>query len=127
MTKNLVTFLMIGMVSLNSVAQSVPIKKDEAAPFSGVLFSTDTANDLRKELLDKDLLKQENESLNKSINLYKTKDEISNNQIDELLKANSKLSTYIKNENSEYKPLLWFAIGIATSTLTVYALKKASN
>lgn len=125
--KNLLISLIIVTISLNSFSQVVSLNKDDKAPYAGLLFTKEKADELRKELLDKDSLTAENQSLGKQIDLYKRKEDISTNQINELLDANTKLSSHIKDQNSEYRPLLWFVIGVATSTLTVYAIKKASQ
>jgi len=116
-------FLSILMIASFATAQTAPIVKGQPSPFDGVVFSTEAAKKTKDELIEKDFLVEENKSLKRSIDLYKTKDEYSQNQIDKLLQANTKLVDSSFTEN-KYTPVIWFALGVFATGLSFYAAKK---
>lgn len=121
--KIFLSFLMI-VSTANAQVESVPLKKGELAPYEGVLLSNKKANEIKDELVEKDLLKQENDSLKKSVDLFKLKDQYSEDQIQKLLQSNSKLVDANLRQNNKYEPVLWFALGVLATGLTFYAAKE---
>lgn len=100
----------------------VPLKKDQPAPFDGVLFNNQKANQIKVDLNDKDIYKDLSLSYEKTIKLYKDKDDLSNQQIRELLDTNKKLSDSLGND--KLNDIVWFSLGVLATGLSIYAAKK---
>lgn len=105
---------------------SIAVTKGTPVPYDGVLLSNSKANELYKKLQDTTDL---NTSLYKSIDLYKIKDNYSNNEIQQLLDSNQKLSSTLNQQEQSQRTqeILWFALGVLATGLSVYAVKKISQ
>lgn len=103
---------------------SVAITKGTPAPFDGVLLSNSKANKVKSDL---ELQSQINTSLQKSVDLYKTKDVFSNNQINLLLNQNKRLADSLNKEvsNDKLQNIVWFSLGVIATGLALNAAKKA--
>ncbi len=106
--------------------QSVDLSKGTPAPYDGVLLDKERANSVKNELIEKDYLQRSNESLNKSINLYKDNENILNQKSDILLKQNTDL---IKNLNESRSVSTWekvgfFILGVAVTGAAVYGASR---
>lgn len=109
--------------------QSVNINKGEKAPYTGVLLDQEKAEKLRDELIEKDALVKTNESLNKSIILYKSNEEILSGQKDMLLKQNISLTETLNDTRttSDLVKVGYFVLGVAVTGLAVYGAAKIAK
>lgn len=114
---------MVVSLPINSyAADSVAIKEGEKAPFTGVLLTNDKANEIRESL---ESLKRINESLERSIVLYKQNEDLNNQRVNVLLEHNKKL---IDNSvSAEYKTWAIILISVAATLGAVYAGKKVTE
>lgn len=125
--KNLLIFLIIVSLINNLFAKDVlPIKKGEQAPFDGVVFTTKKAQDVRKELIEKDQLKIFNETLREQIQI---KNEIITNkekQVVLLENQNTKLAEELENEKKTKttERIIWFGLGVLATGVAAYGTSK---
>lgn len=125
LTKILLTILIIVNSSVGVTATA--LKKDQAAPYDGVLFNNTEANSIKVELIEKDIYKDLALSYEKSIKLYKDKDSLSEQQIRELLESNKKLSEALNEDDNRINNVVWFSLGVLATGLSIYAAKKIIN
>jgi hypothetical protein len=119
-TKNLlVSLCLIGSIlGSNLYADSVFIDKGKPAPFSGILFTEEKAQELRSSLLEADKTKLQYETekhrssrLGQILTLKDEEIELYAKQNQRLLKA---------NERSDTLNYVWFGLGILATGLAVY-------
>jgi hypothetical protein len=120
--KEMISILLVFMLSFSALGQdSVPLNKGQAAPFEGVLFTTEKAQSIRKELIEKDQFKMFNEALLQNEEYYKTI--ISNNkgQIKLVLEQNTSLVKQAEKAGSltTLEKALWVAAGVIGTSLAV--------
>ena len=112
------------MVSIsNALAEgAIVLKKDEKAPFSGVLLPEDIANQLKNDSIDKYRYKLINESLEKSLTLTKDNLEITEKQNTVLFERNINMTKALNSsrEMTNWERIAWFGAGILTSILVTY-------
>lgn len=134
MKKILITFLIFSIIRNNARAQStqpivatsgndvVLIEKGVETPFKGYLFPPDKALNFRKQLLELDQLKGLESSYEKSVELYKKNEDITNFKINTLLIQNDKLSDalYKQKDRDVWSDRIWFVLGIAITGTSVY-------
>ena len=129
--KRLLSFLMIGlMITSNCFAtEAVNLKKDERAPFEGVLFPFELAQKTRYQLLECDIKKELIASYDKSIRLYKENETYYDNKVNILLKQNDELSKALTESktSSDLTKILWFGLGVVATGLAVYGAKQISK
>lgn len=128
--KTLLSFLMIGLTISNAFAQEViMIKKDERAPFEGVLFPIDQAKKTRLELIECDIKKELNASYERTIKLYKENESYQDNKVNILLKQNDELSKSLveAKSTSDFQKILWFGLGIIATGLAIYGTKEITR
>lgn len=125
----LLIFSIIVNANLTFADEVTILDKDQKAPFSGVLFPKDQAQQMRKDLIDSDLNKQLNESYKKSIDLYKTTLDYKDQQIDVVMRQNDNLAKSLSSarSTSEWERFAWFALGVAATAATVYGVKKITE
>ena len=120
----LVAILLLGFLGENNVCcadnndDTVFIKKDERAPFTGHLMSEQRAERTRQELIELDqkrlLLETEQhrtQRLGVIISLKDEEIELYNKQNERLLKA---------NKQSDTLQYIWFGLGVLATGLAVY-------
>lgn len=129
--KTLLSFLMIGLITINSVfaQEAIMIKKDERAPFEGVLFPLDQANKMRYQLIECDIKKELNSSYERTIKLYKENETYQENKVNILLKQNDELSKSLNEAKStnDFQKILWFGLGVIATGLAIYAGKEMAK
>lgn len=130
--KNLLSFLIIGITIANNCFasdQTVILKKDERAPFEGVLLPIDQANKTRYELLECDIKKELNTSYERTIKLYKENEVYQDNKVNILLKQNDELSKALTDSksNSDLQKIVWFSLGVLATGLAVYGTEKITK
>lgn len=118
----ILTMLICLIFSVNVIADPVLLNKDDKSPYQGLLFSISEAQDLRKELIDKDYLKLQNDSLNRSLELYKSNENLYTQQKQLLLDQNDKLakSLYQERQVTNWERLGFVLLGIGITGLAVY-------
>lgn len=124
----LITSILSGQIAL-AEGEAVSIRKNDPAPFAGVLLSNEKANELNNGLNERDQLKLLNESYTKTIKLYKDNEDLYNNKVNTLLTQNDKLaqSLYDARETTAWERFGWFALGVVGTSLAVYGVKKATQ
>lgn len=131
--KRLLSFLMISLMVINNTnvfaQEAVMIKKDERAPFEGVLFPLDQANKMRYKLIECDIKIQLNESYERTVKLYKQNETYQDNKVNLLLKQNDELSKSLTESKSvsDFQKILWFGLGVIATGLAVYGAKQISR
>lgn len=90
---------------------TVLIEKEQKAPFAGILFSLPKANEIRGQLLERDLYKELSDSQQKTIQLYKSNNELSESKVNMLLEQNDKLSASLRSSQSLNT---WECVGLFT-------------
>lgn len=126
----LIFSIIVNLINIPVYADDVTfLEKDQKAPFQGVLFPRDQAVQLRKDLIDADLNKALNESYKKSLDLYKTTNDIKDEQINLLINRNDQLAKSLNSarETTGLEKFAWFALGVAATAATVYGIKKITQ
>jgi len=112
---------------------------DETDPFFGEkgtilqkdawVFSSKKTKEIRDRLIDLDTQTKLNESLNKSIDLYKSNDQLQQNKINLLLEQNDKLAQRLNDSQSlnNWEKFGLFVLGIAATVGAGIAIKKAGQ
>jgi hypothetical protein len=131
MKKQILSLMLISLMVANNcfANQAVNIDKDQKAPFSGVLFDKEKANNVKNELIEKDSLVKTNESLNKSINLYRSNQDLVNKENDLLLNQNVKLTENLNSarEMSDIAKIGYFLLGVAVTGAAVYGASRLAK
>lgn len=128
--KHLLTILL----SFSMIATSCPswaldgaisLTKGQPAPYAGVLMGTELAGKVYSDLKYKDQLILVNQSLMKSIDLYKTNETQYKNNISGLEDVNQKLLVAVQDANSNnfWRNALYFGLGVITASAVVYATR----
>ena len=129
--KTLLSFLMIGLITINSAfaQEAIMIKKDERAPFEGVLFPLEQANKMRYQLIECDIKKELNSSYERTIKLYKENEVYQDNKVNLLLKQNDELSKALTEAKvtSDFQKILWFGLGVLATGLAIYGTKEITR
>lgn len=115
-------YVFILLITLNTFAADVQyIEQGTPAPFSGQLFTTKKAKEIRKELLEKDQLKIFTTSLlanevryKKIINTQQDQVELLSTQNTKLVKTAEELGTM-----NNYQKVMWFGVGVVATSLAV--------
>lgn len=110
----------------NTLALVVPLNQNELAPFQGLLFDKTSADKMYTELNDYDKVKLLNKSLEVSIDLYQKNEEVYKQEVQELTVQNTSLSEAVikAKDNTTWDRILYFGLGVLTTSLIVYATKK---
>lgn len=129
--KSLLSFLMISLMVVNNCFSSevITLKKDERAPFEGVLFSFEQAQKMRYQLIECDIKKELTASYEKTIKLYKENETYHDNKVNILLKQNDELSKALTEAKttSDLTKLLWFGLGVLATGMAIYGAKQATK
>jgi hypothetical protein len=118
----ILSLILVFMISFSVVAQdAVPLNKGQAAPFEGILFTTEKAQSIRKELIEKDQFKMFNEALLENEEYYKKIISNKNEQLNLTLNQNDKLVKQAEKAGSltTLEKTLWVAAGVIGTSLAV--------
>ena len=124
--KNLLITL-ISLTSLSIYAQdAIALKKDEPAPFAGVLLNNSKAQELYRKSEELKLNKLIMESYDKSLALKESSIKINQDSIDVLLKRNDDLSKQLNSSRSmnNWERIGWFGLGVIISGYGIYVSSK---
>lgn len=126
MIKQLVAVALIFNTTIAFADDVVYLKKGDASPTDGYLFSNAKAQDTRNKLLTIDDLKAMNTSYQHSIDLYKNNETIYQKQLDLLSTQNTKLVSSEQQTLSmtTYEKMAWFGFGVLVTGLAVYGAKE---
>ena len=105
------------------------LDKGQPAPFSGVLFSNKKGNEIRRQLIEGDGYKLINESLVKSIDLYKENDKLQREKVNLLLTENINLNNRVDSlkKTNDIERIIWFSLGVLATGFALYGAKKATQ
>ncbi len=117
------------LISIQAFADPISLSKDQKAPYDGILFTETKANEIRKELLDKDYLQLQNDSLNRSLDLYKSNENLYGQQKQLLLDQNDKLAKSLYQERmvTNWERLGFFLLGIGVTGLAIYGASQLAK
>lgn len=125
MLKNLLIGLIL-VTSLTSRAEDVvSLQKGQSAPYSGLLFSEARANEIRNQLLDKDIQSVVLESSREKLSIHKQIIELKDEQIELYRKQNIKLER--ANQASDTVKMIYFGLGIVLTGAAVYGAGSLSR
>lgn len=98
------------------------LEKGAKAPFEGILYTIEETQSFRKDLIERDYLKLQNDSLNRSVDLYKSNESLYQSQKNLLLEQNDKLakSLYQERNLTDTQKFLYFMGGVALTGLAIY-------
>lgn len=96
------------------------LPKGSPATYDGYLFTTVKTLEVKTKLLDLDDLKAENDSYQRSINLYKKNQDIYQQENSILLDQNAKMATQLSSSSSlsVYEKFGYFALGVLVTGLS---------
>lgn len=108
---------------------AINVSKGEIVPYEGTLMDKERSKKIRDELIDKDALEKTNESLNKSILLYKANEEQYMGQKKLLVDQNIELTKVLNDtrETSGWLKVGYFVLGMAVTGLAVYGATKLAK
>ena len=122
------SILLILLVSVPSSAfaddSAVSLDQNQKAPFSGILITTDQAQTLRKNTLERDDLKLINDSLNNQIKLYQSNETLYEHKSQILYDQNIKLTESLNTsrESGTLEKIGYFALGALATGLVAYGV-----
>lgn len=107
------------VTSLTSRAQdAISISKGEQAPFSGILFPQVRANQIRAELIEKDILTVRVSSLTESSFISERIIKLKDTEIELYKKQNHRLES--ANQTSNTMNAIYFGLGVLLTGAAVY-------
>jgi hypothetical protein len=126
--KKIALFLILNC-SISSIArseESIILEKGKPAPYTGFLVPRERVLELRKTELDNQEYKLLNESLTRTVNIYKSNESLSEKQVNILLERNDKLSQELNKSRSmsNFERGLWFFGGMVVTGAAAYTASK---
>ena len=123
--KTLLILLLI-FTQVGYANQATDIKKDQPAPYDGVIMDKEKANNVKNELIEKDGLEKTNESLQKTITLYGKNQDLYEQKSDMLLKQNIELTKSLNDTRkmNDLEKIGLFVLGVAVTGLAVYGASR---
>lgn len=123
---SLITLILI-ITTTNALADDPTlIKKNEPAPYNGLLFSIPKATELHKDIVERDALKLTNESLQKSLSITQENYSIEQKKTSILDNRNDELAKRLQESNhtSDGEKLLWMGVGIVVTGVAIYGVSQ---
>ena len=102
------------------------LKAGQPAPFDGLLFTEEKAEQLRKDVIAKKTLEDLNLSLNQSLEREKANYNLSESKSNALIEQNIKLSKSLQEERSmtSLERIFWFGLGSVLTGAAAYGVVK---
>lgn len=123
------TGLLISLIipTRSNADDAIHLNQGDAAPMEGILLSVPKAQETRTKIIERDQFEAINQSLGRSIDLYKANELQYQSQITTLLTQNDKLAKIDKDvqDSSTIKSVLIFLAGAAVTVGIAFAYKKA--
>lgn len=125
--------MMFLILSTSSRADdAVYLQKDERAPFSGILTTVEHSKIIGTRLLERDTYKALSESYQKTLEFYKSNNELTEKKVNILLEQNDNLSLQLKDSQNlnDFQKALMFGLGIVVTVgagLLVNEIAKTSK
>ena len=113
------------LTATNVKADPVFVEKGEKAPYTGLLFTEETAKNIRNDLIEKDALTKINSVLRESIKDYQNIEKMRREQIDLLSADNKRLNAQV--DRSERSNLIWLGLGVLLTGAAVYGASSLSD
>lgn len=118
------------MLTFSTIAASqnndvVSIAKGAPAPFSGILFTEEKANDIRRELLEGDKTAVKLQAREEQLKLHQTMLELKSSEVELYRKQNERLER--SNRSSDTMNYVWFGLGVFLTGAAVYAAGSLSR
>lgn len=116
-------------VTIKAENDVVSIKKGEAAPFAGILFTEDKANQVRIEVLEQQKLRYMVQSRDEKLGIFSTRIELKDEEIELLRKQNLRIYNQNKTNSSvgTIERIVWFGLGIMVTGAAVYGARGLSK
>lgn len=133
MQKRIKTILAILILSIFSKSVNADdvifLGKGVPSPYDGFLFTREKTLDVKNTYIERDEFKLLNESLNRSLTLYKDNEKINQEKLNVLLDQNDTLAKelYSSRGTNNWEKLAWFIGGVAVSGLAFYGATKLYN
>lgn len=121
--------ILIAATTNNALAEdSLILEKNQPAPYRGVLMPLESVQELRRNSLELDNLKLLNASLDRSIKIHLSNEEILEKKISILTDQNLKLHESVSSARSfsSIERIGYFALGVLVTGLTSYGIYKAA-
>ena len=118
------------MVGNNVYAEDVLVlQKGDAAPYTGLLFPQDKANEARIGIIERDSYKSLYDSARRQISLFQTDSELKDKKIDLLLAQNDKLAVNLERarDTSDWMKLAYVGLGIVITGLAIKGAKEITH
>lgn len=98
-------------------------------PFTGILMTSDMANDLRKAVIERDAIKLQNDSLNKIVTMQDDNFLHQQNKVGILLTQNDQLAERLNESQSmnNWEKAGLVSLGIVAALVGAYGFKQATK
>jgi hypothetical protein len=105
------------------------LEQNKPAPYSGVLFPVEKANELRKMAIELETLRAVNESYIKSIGLYQKTIQLHDEKYNLLYQQNDKLAEALveSRRSNDLQRVIWFTLGVLATGFAFYGAKKITQ
>lgn len=122
----LITLIIVTKINNSFAQDAIVLQKGGAAPYTGLLLPEATALELYGDLNKYKLLTA---SYEKSIELYKSNEELMDRKTKLLLDQNDKLYEMLNKERSRgnWEKIIWFSLGFLSVGMGVYGVKEITK
>lgn len=127
-----IILISVNLISYNCYALDLSdlgikaLKKNDPAPYDGLLLDKKKANEFKDKLVELDKTKEINKSLEESNKLSKSTIDQVQDKNEQLNKRNDELARDLKDSRqmSDVQKILWFGLGIVGASAAVYGASK---
>ena len=113
---------MIFSVTIRADDNVVSIKKGEIAPFTGILFTEQKADDVRRQILELEKQRYLVQSRDEKLDIFQVRFELKDEQIELFRQQNDRLVKQNQTNRSvgSIERMVWFGLGILATGAAVY-------